>query len=93
MTEEKERAYRELKRERILEQIKPMAEAFGIKDIDYWPDEGEYLVLDGQKIACGGNSDYAVVKELIQYLFVKRKIYDYYPNGERLKKKMTAYWR
>ena len=93
MTEEKEKQYRELKRERILEQIKPMCDAFRIESVDYWPEEGEYLVLNGQKIACGGNSDYAVVNELIQYIFVTRKMYEYYPNGERLKKKMKTYWR
>ena len=93
MTDEKEKQYRLLKRERILEQVVPMAKAFGIEEIDYWPEEGEYLVLDGQKIACGCNSDYAVINELLQYLFVKRKMYQYYPNGEKLKKKMMAYWR
>lgn len=61
------------KRLEVLKAIKPICEAFGIKDYDYIvKNEGqkETLVVEGTKIGCSCNSIYAVKQELIGYIFV-----------------------
>jgi len=65
--------YRRLKREKVLEVIKPICDAFGITDYDYiYGEQHERLVLEGQAIGCSCNSIGATVQELIGYIFVKQ---------------------
>lgn len=62
------------KRIEVLKAIKPICEAFKIKDYDYVIQETgqiETLVLNGQKIGCSCNSIDAVINEVIGYIFVK----------------------
>lgn len=64
----------EQKRLEVLKAIKPICEAFGIKDYDYIvKNEGqkEILVVEGTKIGCSCNSILAIEQELIGYIFVK----------------------
>ena len=58
----------------ISEKIEPICKAFNINDYGYEVEENcnEYLVLDGTKIGCTGNSVSAVVDELIAYVFITR---------------------
>ena len=58
------------KRERVLEVIKPICEAFGITNYDYiLNNEKERLVVEGQEIACRLNSIGSTVDELINYIW------------------------
>lgn len=60
------------KREEVLKEIKPIMEAFDIKEYDYIvKEEGqtETLVIEGQKIGCSLNSIYAIKNEIIGYIF------------------------
>lgn len=73
MTKER---YKELKnkREEVLKAIKPICEAFNIKNYDYVIQETgqiETLVLNGQRIGCSMNSIYAIKNEIIGYIFAK----------------------
>lgn len=66
--------YMKNKREKVLEVIKPICEAFDIHNYDYEVVRGyppESLVVEGQRIGCASNSIGAVVMELIGYIFVK----------------------
>lgn len=59
-----------LKRQKILEVIKPICDAFEITDYDYiLTEEKERLVVEGQEIGCSSNSIGAVVNELINYIW------------------------
>ena len=63
------------KRQQMLEAIKPICEAFNIKDYDYLIDveKGiERLVVNGTKIGCSCNSVMATIDELVGYIFVQR---------------------
>lgn len=63
------------KRLQILEEIKPICEAFKITDYDYEVDEEkgiERLRLYDTSIGCSCNSVSAVVDELVGYIFIKR---------------------
>ena len=65
--------YLEEKRLEVLKEIKPICEAFGIKNYDYIvKNEGqkETLVVEGTKIGCSFNSIYAVKQELIGWIFL-----------------------
>lgn len=62
--------YMKNKREKVLEVIKPICEAFGIHNYDYEVHPHEILVVEGQRIGCEANSIGAVVMELIGYIFV-----------------------
>ena len=64
--------YLQNKRKIVLETIKPICDAFGIKDYDYVICNGlsEHLVIEGTRIGCCSNSIGATVQELIIYLFV-----------------------
>lgn len=65
--------YMKNKREKVIEVIKPICEAFGIHEYDYEVVRGypsESLVVEGQRIGCASNSVGAVVMELIGYIFV-----------------------
>lgn len=64
----------EEKRTEVLKAIKPICEAFNIKNYDYVIQETgqiETLVINGQKIGCSCNSIEAVINEVIGYIFVK----------------------
>ena len=61
------------KRIEVLEGIKPICEAFGIKDYDYIVDtkkRSELLRIYETEIGCSCNSISAVVDELIGYIFI-----------------------
>lgn len=63
------------KREEVLQAIKPICEAFNIKDYDYVvSDDGriERLVVNGVHIGCSCNSILATIDELIGYIFITR---------------------
>ena len=71
--------YMKNKREKVLEVIKPICEAFCIHDYDYeirclpTPEEKyalETLIIEGQKIACTGNSIGETIMELIGYIYI-----------------------
>ena len=75
--------YYKLKRETVLNTIKPICDAFGIVDYDYVIEldrEGlplkEQLYVEGQSINCFGNSIGAVVKELINFVWISSGICD-----------------
>lgn len=83
------------KRERVLEVIKPICEAFEITDYDYiLNEEKERLVVEGQAIGCCCNSIGATVNELIAYIFI-----NHYAKNRSLGaferqtlKHLTKYW-
>ena len=61
------------KRIEVLEKIKPICEAFGIKDYDYIVDtkkRSERLRVYETEIGCSCNSISAVVDELVGYIFI-----------------------
>ena len=59
------------KRKTVLETIKPICDAFGIKNYDYnVQGHCERLVIEGTVIGCTSNSIGATVRELIVFLFV-----------------------
>lgn len=62
--------YDEQKRITVLKTIKPICEAFEIKDYDYIINKDkEVLVIEGQEIGCRSNSIGATVYELINYIW------------------------
>ena len=64
------REYYEGKRNKVLATIKPICNAFEIKDYDYICNlHKEKLVVEGEKIDCSGNSIGAIVTELINYIW------------------------
>lgn len=66
--------YLQNKRKTVLENIKPICDAFGILSYDYIvSDEGqsEILQIYDTKICCSENSISAVIDELIGWIFVK----------------------
>lgn len=67
--------YLENKRKEVLEAIRPICEAFGIRDYDYIVQESgqrERLKLNDVYIGCTANSIDAVINEVIGYIFVTR---------------------
>ena len=58
----------EEKRLKVLETIKPICEAFNIKNYDYTLNE--VLIIEGTEIGCMSNSIWSIVDELIGYIFV-----------------------
>ena len=72
MADEMERL--EKKRLEVLEAIKPICEVFKIKDYDYLvktTGQTETLRIYDDKIGCSCNSIYAVIDELIGWIFVR----------------------
>ena len=66
--------YLEQKRKEVLEEIKPICEAFKIKDYGYIVKESgqrETLRIYNTYIGCSCNSISAVIDELIGWIFVK----------------------
>lgn len=88
--------YMEHKREKVLEVIKPICEAFGIEDYDYVfnIEKGrERLVLEGQEIMCMENSIGATVEELIGYIFVKKYLPErYWAFKPQTREYIKQYW-
>ena len=65
--------YLESKRTDVLKVIKPICEAFNIKDYDYEvKDYGqrEILRIGNTRIGCSCNSISAVIEELVGYIFI-----------------------
>lgn len=68
-----EKEYLITKRLQVLETIKPMCEAFGIKDYDYEIENNrERLRIYNTRIGCSSNSISAIIDELVGYIFVCR---------------------
>lgn len=58
------------KRQKVLEELKPIANSLGIK-IDYVIEEHrEYLVCNNQKICTNGTSIYGIRQEFFGYVFL-----------------------
>ena len=72
--------YNSEKRQKVLDMIKPLCELFHIEQYDYVIEErtedgcwtNEYLVLDGQRIGCCGNSVESSFYEAVGYVIIKR---------------------
>lgn len=64
--------YYEEKIKKVVQEIKPICDVFNIKYDYVWDAKTnqEYLILNGQKIGCTGNSISAVKDELIGYIFI-----------------------
>ena len=65
--------YLQSKRLEVLEAIKPICEAFNIKDYDYELQETgqrETLRIGEIRIGCSCNSTSAIINELIGYIFI-----------------------
>lgn len=59
------------KRLQVLEEIKPICDAFKIDKYDYLVEDcKERLKINDQLIGCDSNSIYAIKQELIGYIFV-----------------------
>lgn len=87
----------EEKRLEVLKAIKPICEAFNIKDYDYEIRETgqrETLRIGEVKIGCSCNSISAVVNELIGYIFITRWCRDRYLGafGTQCKNVIKRYW-
>lgn len=70
-----DKEYLQKKRLEVLEEIKPICEAFNIKKYDYVISEtgqSETLVIYDTKIGCSCNSISAVVQELVGYIFLMK---------------------
>ena len=65
------REYYDGKRNKVIATIKPICDAFGIKDYNYVCDlHKEMLVVEGEMIDCFRNSIGAIVMELINYIWI-----------------------
>lgn len=67
--------YLERKRAEVLQELKPICDAFGIRDYDYIVQDKaptEVLSIGGTKVGCSHNSISAVIDELIGYIFITR---------------------
>lgn len=65
--------YLKEKRIEVLEYLKPICEAFKIKDYDYEIDRdtgAEFLRIYNTKIGCSSNSITAIRDELVGYIFI-----------------------
>ena len=66
--------YLQQKRLEVLEAIKPICEAFGIKDYDYEINETaptEALRIYDTRIGCASNSTSATIEELVGWIFIR----------------------
>jgi len=64
---------REAKKLEVMNAIKPICEAFGIKNFEYiMTEHTERLRLNNTLIGCYSNSVSAVIDEVIGYIFVAR---------------------
>ena len=95
--EEKEYQYLIEKREKVLEEIKPICDVFGIKDYDYIiskTGQREILRLNLTKIGCSMNSIDAVKNELIGYIFLTTWCHDRRLGafGTQTKNVIKRYW-
>ena len=89
--------YLEEKRLQVLEEIKPICNAFAITDYDYEIDDDMYsevLRLNNTKMNCSMNSISAIIDEVIGYLFI-----NYYCKnrslgafGTQVKNRITGTW-
>ena len=89
--------YLKQKREQVLEAIKPICEAFKIKDYDYIVSEespSEILRIEETKIYCSHNSISAVVDELIGWMFVCRYCRNRYIGAYKIQtlNRVKEYW-
>ena len=67
--------YLKEKRIKVLEEIKPYCELFGIIDYEYFVNTktgGEVLKLNDTYIGCAANSISAIIDEVIGYIIINR---------------------
>ena len=93
--DEEKNKYLKRKRLEVLEEIKPICEAFNIEHdyvIGKYSTFSETLILNGQEIACSMNSISAVKEEVIGYIFIKH--YDrWWHFKPHTKKFIKQYWK
>lgn len=81
------------KRREVLEEIKPICEAFKIfYDYIVSDDGNEILLLDDTRIGCTCNSISAVKEEVIGYIFVNHYSRWWYHKPQTLKQ-IKKYWK
>ncbi len=85
------------KRAVVMQTIKPICEAFNIKDYDYEIKETaqrEVLRIGEVRIGCSCNSISAVVDELIGYIFITRWCKNRYLGtfSTQCKNQIKQYW-
>lgn len=81
------------KRLEVLEAIKPICDAFNIKDYDYEiKDNHEILRIYNTKIGCDSNSIYAIKKELVGYLFICYYKESCLPFKAQVFNRIKCYW-
>ena len=82
------------KRIEVLNEIKPICEAFKIIDYDYEiENDHEVLRIYDTRIVCDSNSVYEVVKELVGYLFVQYWKDRYLPFKRQDFNAIKLYWK
>lgn len=88
--------YLKLKRETVLNTIKPICKAFEIDNYDYIIKDGrEYLLVEDTEIGCSMNSISATVRQLVNYIWMNIVYPNMYIAGteENIYKGLTQYWR
>lgn len=81
------------KRQMVLKEIKPICKAFNYNYDYVFVDGSEYLVINGQKMCCTGNSMLAIRDELIGYIIIN----EYYRGhtwvlSKNVIKNIKQYW-
>ena len=89
--------YLERKRLVVLKEIKPICEAFDIRDYDYIVSpsgQTEILKIYETKIGCSSNSILAVKNELIGFIFIKEwcRYRSLGPFSTQTKNVIKRYW-
>lgn len=84
------------KRKSVLNTLQPLCNLFGY-DCDYVINLGqgqtETLVINGTRIGCTGNSEYAIMREFIGYLFIVIWCHDrHFPFKTQIMNCVKKYW-
>ena len=86
--------YYESKRQEVLEKLKPIADAIGIK-LDYvldWENNREYLACNDQNICTNSTSVYGIEKEFWGYVFILKYTDEFGKIATRTKNVIRKYW-
>lgn len=84
----------EEKRQKMLQVIKPICEAFKIRNFDYLiEDNHEILLIEDTRIGCDSNSEYAVITEIVGYLFIAYFKQRYLPFKTQTFNRIKEYWK
>lgn len=92
----KEYEYLLKKKKEVLKKLQPMCDVLGY-DCDYVINRNygqtEILVINGTRIGCTGNSEYAILKEFIGYLFINIWCHDkIFPFKTQIINRVKRYW-